>query len=233
MIWRKSGLCFTLIELLVVIAIIAILASMLLPALSKARDKARAISCVNNLKQIGNASLLYLDDNEDYYPKAATTSPVNYPHWTTLVAPYLGLPVVSDDTFLLSLDKKVKYPMFKCPSNLNMMDVGQVYGGKDGCNYGICSGWGYGSSTVGAPQFLKASQIKGGPSSKFYIMDSTKTWNFSNDSRRSAMGLVHGHDTLNMSYGDFHVQSLKMLFKGPATTDFQDYPRRFWKPAEN
>lgn len=78
---RRRG--FTLIELLVVVAIIAILASLLLPALGQAKARGKAIQCLNNLKQMGLAMILYSDENDGYIPRGN-----GYP-WFLVYMPYM------------------------------------------------------------------------------------------------------------------------------------------------
>src|SRR5438045_711670 len=84
-----SSVAFTLIELLVVIAIIAILAAMLLPALQRARQQARIATCLNNVRQIGNAMQMYAADSSDSLPQYSIDGAAGASLWSCRIGPYL------------------------------------------------------------------------------------------------------------------------------------------------
>ena len=137
---RKKS--FTLIELLVVIAIIAILAAMLLPALSKAREKARCINCVNNLKQLGTGTLMYEGDSEDYFPGRGDWGDGQF-YWTGRIAPYMGWSYKSNENRIW-LDNTQKCSTLVCPSSTmdqrfadfaNYSKTDAAMFGKDGLSF--------------------------------------------------------------------------------------------------
>lgn len=125
---RSTG-GFTLVELLVVIAIIALLISMLLPTLNKARESARTVSCVSNLRQIGIAALMYTNENRDFLPsvpnKYQSYPTFSYGGATNAVG--YGPDVVPAEQRILHRYLSGKSQVFRCPADVGALVDGIPY----------------------------------------------------------------------------------------------------------
>ncbi len=115
---------FTLIELLVVVAIIAILAALLLPALSMAREKSKSINCQSNLSQIGKAMTLYLEDARGFFPPITESG--SWIKWQDRLMPYAYPGKTTEVKQNIHFDSNLKVPhgVFRCPSGIGLANYG-------------------------------------------------------------------------------------------------------------
>ena len=131
-VWGKRN-AFTLIELLVVIAIIAILAGMLLPALQKARNRGKNVTCINNVKTISHGIFTYVDNYDGFLPGAGANGCYNYWHVKFAELKLVNTGVPDDD-----INGGRASGVYSCPSeDYSRLVSSSIWNTFKGCNYGL------------------------------------------------------------------------------------------------
>jgi prepilin-type N-terminal cleavage/methylation domain-containing protein len=168
---RRDSNCFglkhfTLIELLITIAIIAILASMLLPALGKARAKAKSIDCLNNIKQHSLLTMSYLNDNDSWFPPNGRWNGVNV--YAGSYARFTG-PYLKKD---FSYSKLGDYKVFWCPTMLGQLTP-EFYFAENFLSYGMSISISYRTGSNG--RMRKLTSLKGSHSMRILYTETCQT----------------------------------------------------------